>query len=184
MKTPLKSPAKLFVAFIVDIPIKLGTIQSVVIHSIIFASFYCSAWIFPSQSDHIISLFTNLLSIEAIYLSVFIQLSVNRNNEHVEQIKEDVSELNENIDDIAEDMSELNENVDDIAEDVSEINENIDDIAEDVEELNEDENEDDKPMKEQVSKNEIITTTHQKLQRLQSQLENIQKEINTILGEI
>jgi methyl-accepting chemotaxis protein len=171
---------KYIVDFIINVPTRLGTIQSVLFHTIFFIAFYTAAAVFSEQSDHIISLFTNILSIEAIYLSIFIQLSVNRNNDNVEQIREDVSEISENIDDIAEDVDELNENVDDIAEDVSEMSENIDDIAEDVDELNEDE------MRTQSKNPSSLQSmsAQEKLIHLHTQLELIQNELATLMREI
>ncbi len=190
MKNILAQLNKLFISFIVHIPIWLGTIQSVVIHTFVFSGFYAAAILAGgTDGDHIISIFTNILSIEAIYLSIFIQLSVNRSNKNVEQIKEDVSELNENIDDIAEDVSELNENIDDIAEDVSEINENIDDIAEDVDELNDDEHNENTDITQDQAKsdrNKIKNnqSTHEKLKKVQDRMERLQKEMSEILKEL
>lgn len=46
---------------------------------------------------------TTIVSLEAIYLSIFIQMSINKNNEVIEIIQEDVGEIQEDIDEIQDD---------------------------------------------------------------------------------
>ena len=117
---------------LLKIPDFIGTPISLVIHTFIFGLFFAVPHITNIPADSVNIFFTTLLSLEAIYLAIFIQISVNRSNTNLTQIQEDVEEINENVDDIQED-------IDEIQEDVEEINENVDDIQEDVEEIQEDE---------------------------------------------
>ena len=52
---------------------------------------------------------TTVVSLEAIYLSIFIQLTINRQSRQIEEVSEDVEELSENVEDISEDVEEIGE---------------------------------------------------------------------------
>ena len=71
--------------------------------------------------DTILLILTTAVSLEAIYLAIFIQMTVNRTTVSLEEAKED-------IEDIAEDVEDLEENVEDISEDVEDISEDIEEI--------------------------------------------------------
>ncbi len=57
-----------------------------------------------------------MVSLEAIYLAIFIQMTVNRNTQSLKEVEDD-------IDDIQEDVEELGEEVGDISEDIEDIQE-------------------------------------------------------------
>lgn len=100
----------------------IGTTESLVAHSIIFAASF--AFIFAGvAAETVLLVLTTIVSLEAIYLSIFIQMTVNRNTESLEEVEED-------IDEIQEDVKELESGVDEISEDVEEISEDIDKIQE------------------------------------------------------
>lgn len=61
---------------------------------------------------------TTVVSLEAIYLAIFIQMSVNKNSRDIEIIQEDVGEIQEDIEDIEEDIDEIQKDVDEIQEDI------------------------------------------------------------------
>jgi uncharacterized membrane protein len=113
----------------------VGSIQSLIFHTIFFI--VCFALIFNIvEFEHMLLVLTTAVSLEAIYLAIFIQMSVNKSSEHIEDLKEDVNEIQEDIDEIQED-------IDEIQEDIEEIQEDVEEIQEDVEEISEDEDEDD-----------------------------------------
>jgi uncharacterized membrane protein len=74
---------------------------------------------------------TTIVSLEAIYLSIFIQMSVNRQTKQLREVSKDVDEIHENVEDIQEDMGEIQKDIDEIQEDVGEIQEDVEDIQED-----------------------------------------------------
>lgn len=79
----------------------VGTPYSVIFHTLIFIAIPSLVFLgFEVRS--ILLIFTTWLSIEAIYLAIFIQMSVNRNTESLEEVEED-------IEDIQEDASEEEE---------------------------------------------------------------------------
>lgn len=75
--------------------------------------------------NDILLVLTTIVSLEAIYLAIFIQISVNRNTQSLLEVEEDIDEIQEDIDEIQED-------VDEIQEDVGEIQEEVDEIAEET----------------------------------------------------
>ena len=79
----------------------VGTPYSVIIHTIIFLAFPAAA-LLGFELRSVLLIFTTWLSVEAIYLAIFIQMSVNRNTESLEEVEED-------IEDIQEDASEEEE---------------------------------------------------------------------------
>ena len=61
---------------------------------------------------------TTVVSLEAIYLAIFVQMSVNKNSQDIEIIQEDVGEIQEDIEEIEEDIDEIQKDVDEIQEDI------------------------------------------------------------------
>jgi len=70
----------------------IGSTQSLIIHTLLFiTSFLLYFWGF--SFDKILLVVTTIVSLEAIYLSIFIQMSVNRQNDKLEEVAEDVDEI-------------------------------------------------------------------------------------------
>ncbi len=116
----------------------IGSIPSLVVHTIFFILCFSLPIVGLVDWDHMLLVLTTLLSLEAIYLAIFIQMSVNKSSEHIEVLREDVEEIQEDIDEIQEDIEEISEDIEEISEDIEEISEDIEDISEDIEEINED----------------------------------------------
>lgn len=72
--------------------------------------------------ERVMLILTTLVSLEAIYLALFIQMTVNKHSEHIAEIAEDVDEIQEDIEEISEDVDEMQEDIDEIQEDIEEIN--------------------------------------------------------------
>ena len=115
----------------------VGSIWSIVIHTLVFL-FFIVLIILGYSADKVMLVLTTLVSLEAIYLSLFIQMTVNKHSEHIEDISEDIDEMQEDIEDIQEDVEEISEDVDDIQEDIDEMQEDIEEISEDVDDIQED----------------------------------------------
>jgi peptidoglycan hydrolase CwlO-like protein len=63
---------------------------------------------------------TTAVSLEAIYLALFIQMSVNRQTAELRAVSEEVEEISNDIDEIQEDVEDLAEEVEEISEDIEE----------------------------------------------------------------
>ena len=102
----------------------VGSPISVMFHTIMFALAFTLPF-FGVPFDRMLLVLTTIVSLEAIYLSIFIQMTVNRHSEQMEEVSED-------IDDIQEDVKEISEDIDVIQEDVEDLSEGI--ITEEIEE--------------------------------------------------
>ncbi|MCR4326686.1 MAG: hypothetical protein NUV52_03455 [Candidatus Roizmanbacteria bacterium] len=83
----------------------LGTPQSIIIHTAFFCSIFLLMF-FGWDIGQVLLLLTTLLSVEAIYLALFIQMTVNKASESLEDVEEDIDEIEKDIDTIQEDVQE------------------------------------------------------------------------------
>ncbi len=111
--------------------------MSIVLHTIFFIGIFTLRFFGFSSSD-VLLILTTLVSLEAIYLSIFIQMTVNRHAEELEEVAEDIDEIQHDVDEIQEDVEEIQEDVDEIQHDVDEIQEDVVEIQEEVVEIEED----------------------------------------------
>jgi len=103
------------------IPVLMGNPASVVIHTIFFIGIFVLRF-FDYTIDQIMLILTTAVSLEAIYLSLFIQMSVNKTTESLEDVEKDIDEIQEDVEDITEDIDEVQEDVEDITEDIQKSN--------------------------------------------------------------
>ncbi len=104
----------------------IGSTASLLAHTAFFI--VCFVLVFAGVPlDRVLLVLTTVVSLEAIYLAIFIQMTVNRASDSIAEIEEDVDEIQEDIDEIEKD-------VDEIQKDIDEIEEDIDDIEKDEEE--------------------------------------------------
>ncbi len=148
----------------------VGSIQSLIFHTIFFIVSFALPVFNIVEFEHMLLVLTTVVSLEAIYLAIFIQMSVNKSSEHIEDLKEDVNEIQEDIDEIQEDIDEIQED--------------IEEIQEDVEEISEDEDEEDHSerartvmLKSKVTSNKNdIKNLKDKIKELEGLIENLKKE--------
>ncbi len=94
----------------------IGSFTSLIIHSVFFVSCLVAGLIFHNW-ESILLILTTAVSLEAIYLSIFIQMTINRNTESLQGVEKDIDEIREDVEDIAEDVEEIAEDVEEIQED-------------------------------------------------------------------
>lgn len=116
----------------------IGSTNSLITHTVLFVSCFVIV-LLGVALDRVLLVLTTIVSLEAIYLAIFIQMSVNKNTadideiqEDVEEIAEDIQEMEKDVDEIQKDIDEIQVDVDEIAEDVDEIQVDVDEIAEEV----------------------------------------------------
>jgi peptidoglycan hydrolase CwlO-like protein len=114
----------------------IGSINSLIVHTVLFVVSFILV-IFGIDFDKILLVVTTIVSLEAIYLAIFIQMSVNRQGRRLHAVSKDIDEIQEDIDEIQEDVEKIEKDVDEIQEDVEEIQEDVEEIGEDVEEIQE-----------------------------------------------
>ncbi len=149
----------------------VGSRTSVVVHTIFFIGIF-SLPFFGYKLDTILLVLTTVVSLEAIYLSIFIQMTVNQNTESLEEVEEDIEGIVEEVGEISEDIDEIQQDVDEIQEDVDEIAVDVDEIQKDVDEI-EKEVEDESQDKLDEAKLASIEMT---LKRVLEEVENLKKK--------
>lgn len=121
--TPSKDQ-KIAFKYLKHIPYKamdsIGSVGSLVLHTVLFMGALLLglvgfAW------DRILLVLTTIVSLEAIYLAIFIQMGVNRTAQSLQDVQEDVEEIQEDVQGLGEDVVSLQEDVEEISEDIDEI---------------------------------------------------------------
>lgn len=84
----------------------VGSPRSVAIHTIIFAASFALVVFGAVELDRMLLVLTTLVSLEAIYLSLFIQMTVNYQGQTIEAVEQDIDEIQEDIEEIVEDDRE------------------------------------------------------------------------------
>ncbi|HTW36525.1 MAG TPA: hypothetical protein VMD53_18040 [Rhizomicrobium sp.] len=105
----------------------VGSPASLIVHTVVFVACFAVALLGWVNWSLMLDVLTNVVSLEAIYLAIFIQFSVNQQarslkgvEEDVESIQEDVEELGEHVEGIKEDVEDIQEDIGEISEDASE----------------------------------------------------------------
>lgn len=101
----------------------VGSPVSIVAHTLLFAGSFSLGYFGIVTWDRMLLVLTTIVSLEAIYLSIFIQMSLNYATKTIEEVEEDIDEIQEDIDEIQEDVDEIQEDIDEIQEDVEDIGE-------------------------------------------------------------
>lgn len=131
----------------------IGSKESVFIHTVFFVVMLGMPF-FGVHLDTVLLILTTLVSLEAIYLAIFIQMTVNENTESLHEVEEDIDEIQENV-------GEIQENVDEISID-------IDEIESDIDEMHEEEDEEDDEEKELDHIKNMLNKILEEVDRLKS----------------
>src|SRR3989338_1562209 len=86
----------------------LGTTTSILIHTLFFIGIFALRF-FDYTLDNILLILTTVVSLEAIYLAIFIQMTINRNTLQLHAVEKDIEEITEDIEDIQEDVEDISE---------------------------------------------------------------------------
>jgi len=155
----------------------IGTPQSIIVHTIFFAGAF-GVYLLGVGFDFILLFLTTIVSLEAIYLALFIQMTVNRTSEELEDVGEDIEEIAEDVEgleggfgEIAEDVEGLEGNIAKIRKNVMELDDEVEDISEEIDKFH---------LKGDASK------TQKDIEHIESSksLQNIQKELITLSSGI
>ncbi len=114
----------------------VGSISSLVVHSILFILCFVLV-LFGVPFEKMLLVLTTVVSLEAIYLAIFIQMTVNRNTQSLEEVEEDVAEIAEDVEEVQKDVDEIQADIDEVQKDIDEVQKDVDEIQEDVEDITE-----------------------------------------------
>lgn len=144
----------------------LGTPTSLILHTIFFIGIFGLLNVGWSLEE-ILLVLTTVVSLEAIYLALFIQMTVNRQEARLHEVGQDIEEISEDVEELQEDVGEIHENVEELGEDVEEISKDVDELSEDFEE-------DDK--EDEAHKGEL----NKQLKKVETALISLIQEIETM----
>ena len=99
----------------------VGSPASIITHTAIFAASFVAVWFGVLNFDRMLLILTTIVSLEAIYLAIFIQMTINYQAAAIEEVQEDVEEIQEDVGEIQEDVEEMSEDVEELQEDVEEM---------------------------------------------------------------
>jgi uncharacterized protein YoxC len=157
----------------------IGSRASLVVHTLFFAACFVLVLLKAVTLETMLLVLTTAVSLEAIYLAIFIQMTVNKNTASLREVEEDIDEIQEDVEELGEDLDEIQEDIGEIQEDVEEMSEDIDEIQEDVEELSEEEKEEEekevKRKKKVASEAELLDKLSRDVSQLLTDLEALKK---------
>lgn len=130
----------------------VGSPQSIGVHSVLFATGFLVVNMGIFSFNSVLLVFNTLVSLEAIYLALFIQMTVNYTSASLEEVEQTIDEIQEDVDEIQED---------------------IDEIQEDVEEMSDDEKEDEA---REAGHSKTLEEIHTGLQKLMADVERLQTQ--------
>ena len=114
----------------------IGSVQSLVLHTVFFIVSF-SLVFFGFDVTSILLVVTTIVSLEAVYMAIFIQMALNQNTQSLGAVEEDIDEIQEDVEEIQKDVDEIEKDLDDIQKDVDGIEKDIDEIQKDVDVMEE-----------------------------------------------
>lgn len=116
MVKKIQQKANILESISVKITNWIGTPYSIVAHTLLFLGIFLLKFLGVNIAD-ILLILTTAVSLEAIYLAIFIQMTVNRNTASLESVEDEIEEISEEVEDLSEEFEDISE---DLEEDDSE----------------------------------------------------------------
>ena len=109
----------------------IGTPTSIIFHTVLFIVAFLFYFV-GVKFDTILLVLTTIVSLEAIYLSLFIQLSVNKNTQSLEDVEEDIEEIQEDVEGLEGGFEEIAEDVEGLEGNIKKMRDNMKELEEDI----------------------------------------------------
>ncbi len=106
-----------------------GTPLSILIHTLFFLTAFGFV-LFGFDFDRVLLVVTTVVSLEAIYLSLFLQIAVNMQTKNINTQTKHIEDVKEEIEDIQENIEDQTKHIEDVKEEIEDIQENIEDLNE------------------------------------------------------
>lgn len=94
----------------------VGSVPSLMLHTLFFIACFVAVWIDWLALNTMLLVLTTVVSLEAIYLAIFIQMTVNENTTSLRSVEEDIDEIQEDVEELGEDMDEIQEDIEEMSE--------------------------------------------------------------------
>lgn len=89
--------------YVYKIPLWIGTPFSVFLHTLLFLGAFTLVLV-GFNVDRVMLVLTTIVSLEAIYLTLFVQMSVNRSGKRLKDIEDDIDDILEDTESLTEDQ--------------------------------------------------------------------------------
>ncbi len=117
----------------------IGSTQSIIFHSIFFVVIF-GLRLFGVSSSDVLLVLTTAVSLEAIYLAIFIQMTINKQSKELEEVSEDIEGIQEDVDEIQKDIEDIEEDEQDEEQMLERIENTLGKLIEEVIELKKSQN--------------------------------------------
>ena len=101
----------------------VGSVPSLIVHTAFFIFCFVAVELGWVDLNTMLLVLTTVVSLEAIYLAIFIQMTVNANTASLRSVEEDIDEIQEDVEEISEDIDEIQEDVEEMGEEIEEMSE-------------------------------------------------------------
>ncbi|KKR25490.1 MAG: hypothetical protein UT57_C0068G0003 [Microgenomates group bacterium GW2011_GWC1_39_7] len=115
----------------------VGTPASIIVHTFLFIGSFL-VYFLGVKFNTILLIVTTVVSLEAIYLALFIQLTVNRTTESLEDVGENLEEIQEDVEGLEGGFGEIVEDVEGLEGNIKRIRKNVEGLEADVEDISSD----------------------------------------------
>ena len=95
----------------------VGSPASVFVHTFVFIASFFAVYLELIGFTEMLLILTTIVSLEAIYLAIFSQMTLNYASRELEGVSEDIEEMQVDIGELQEDVGEISEDVEEIAGD-------------------------------------------------------------------
>lgn len=118
-----------------DIIRGVGSPTSIWIHTALFVGTFLVGILGWYSWEIVLLVVTTIVSLEAIYLALFIQMSVNRNTDSLREVEEDIDEIEEELEEINEDGAQEEEREKQQSEALEQLSRQVEKLLKEVETL-------------------------------------------------
>ncbi len=112
----------------------IGSPASILLHTLFFIGIFGLNF-FGIRVDKILLVLTTAVSLEAIYMAIFIQMTVNRNTKSLAAVEMDIDEIQEDVEDLQEEVEEDEQNDSKTKVSLTKIESGLQKLLNEVEEL-------------------------------------------------
>ena len=94
----------------------IGSPSSLIVHTLVFIASFVAVDLGIIAWSEMLLFLTTIVSLEAIYLSIFIQMTINYTTEELQDVGEDIDEIQKDIDELQEDVEDITEDFEEMTE--------------------------------------------------------------------
>jgi len=99
----------------------IGSTTSLLLHTLVFIFALLAHPLFGWELNSVLLVLTTAVSLEAIYLAIFIQRAVNTQGERLEDVEESIDDVEEALEDVEEALDEVEEGLDEVEEGLDDV---------------------------------------------------------------